>query len=218
MRTRTLDELSRFLREDLAWRRKENNVLRAAVLRSEAAKKQALLRGAVAVLYAHWEGFVKTAYTVYLDYIRMRRLRNSELCHELLGLALKLRLQSCDPGRCDSHADFSNWLLGDWTHRARLPDSKDLFGTSNLNSAVFKSFVKGLGLPYEDAFATAEKSVINPLLENRNHLAHGEWLLVNEKEYEQLFVWTNRLMTLVCDQVEEAAEKSSYRRTLPQLS
>jgi hypothetical protein len=107
--------------------------------------------------------------------------------------------------------------LGEWTHRARLPDSKEFFGTSNLTSAVFKSFVKALGLPYEDAFATPEKSVINPLVENRNHLAHGEWLLVNEEEYEQLFVWTNRLMSLVCDQVEDAVAKSSYRRTLPQL-
>jgi hypothetical protein len=215
MRARTLDELSRFLRDDLAWRRKENSVLRAAAIRSEAGKKQALLRGAVAVLYAHWEGFVKTAYTVYLDYVRMRKLRNCDLRHELLSLALKLRLKSCDVERSDSHAEFGAWLLREWTQRARLPDPKDVFGTSNLNSAVFKGFVKALGLSYEHDFATAEKSVIDTLVEFRNHLAHGEWLLVDESEYEQLFAWTDKLMVLVCDQVEDAVAKSGYRRFGP---
>jgi len=70
MRARTLDDLSAFLRDDLAWRRKENRALQTLVHRSEASQKQAILRGAIASLYAHWEGFVKTSCRVYIEFVK----------------------------------------------------------------------------------------------------------------------------------------------------
>ncbi len=218
MTVRTLDDLSRMLRDDLAWRRKENSFYRTLVRTSEAAKKQAILRGAIAVLYAHWEGFVKAASKAYLDYVRIRRLKHSELSIAFLGMALKLRLKGVkNLEHFDSHRDFADWLLREWTRRAILPRSEDVLGTSNLSVEVFKSFTVGLGLPYGHDFEQAEKPVIEALVMIRNELAHGNWRRIEEDEYEQFYVWTDRLMLLVCDNIENAAITSQYRRALTQI-
>jgi hypothetical protein len=218
MRARTIDELSTFLRDDLAWRRKENRVLQTLVKNSKEPQKQAVLRGAVASVYAHWEGFVKTACRVYLEFVRGRRLRNCDLSVPLLGLALRLALRSSHAtSRIDSHLEFGDWLLREWERRARLPDPEELINTSNLSVYVFKSYIIGLGLEYLSEYERAEKPVIEVLLKSRNNLAHGEWQIVNEAEYEQWVSWTDRLMVLLCEQVEDAAAKSAYRRRLTQL-
>src|SRR5690348_8519645 len=109
MRCRTVDEMSEFLREDLGWRRKETRVLQAMVHSCEAAKRQALLRGAIAALYAHWEGFVKTACNVYLEFVRHRRLNNNELSVAFLSLALRSKLESLQSNNLlNSHLAFTD--------------------------------------------------------------------------------------------------------------
>jgi len=219
MRARTLDDLSAFLRDDLAWRRKENRALQTLVHRSEASQKQAILRGAIASLYAHWEGFVKTSCRVYIEFVKLRKLRNCELSIPLLGLALKLNLKRTENvDRIDSHREFSDWLLREWRRRARLPDPEDVISTSNLNARVLKDYMLGLGLPYGADFEMAEKPVVDALVRIRNNLAHGEWQLVNESEYDQFVIWIERLMLRVCEQVEDAVANSTYRRGLTQLT
>lgn len=219
MSTRTIDELSALLREDLGWRRKEIRVLQTIVAGSEASKKQAVLRGAVAALYAHWEGFTKTACRAYLEFIKIRRLRNSELSIPLLGLCLKRYLKRvAGSDRFDSHLEFSDWLLREWDRRAMLPQSDDIIRTGNLDAHVFRSYMLGLGLPYVVEFQLAEKPVIDALVHIRNHLAHGEWHTIDEAEYEQLLIWITRLMECVCKNIEDAAATSSFRRQLQQLS
>lgn len=219
MRARTLDELSAYLREDLAWRRKENKALQTLVHGSQSFQKQAILRGAIASLYAHWEGFVKTGCRAYLEFVRIRKHRNCDLSIPLLGLALKRNLRSLHGSdRVDSHLEFSDWLLREWERRAKLPDPGEIIRTSNLDSQVFKGYMLGLGLPYLAKFEIAEKPIIDALVDVRNHLAHGEWQRVSETDYDQWLTRIDDLMLLVCEQIENAAASSSYRRSLRQLT
>lgn len=219
MKARTIEELARFLRDDLAWRRKENRTLQSAVNGAEAAKRQALLRGAIASLYAHWEGFVKTACRAYVEFVGTRRLHHHELSIPFLGLAIRHRLRAVDNSpRLDSHLDFAEWLLREWLARARFPEADGLIGTSNLDSHVFRGFITGLGLPYPPDFQRAEKPVIDVLVHLRNNLAHGAWQVVDKAQYDELLIWIDRLMQLVCELVEDAAATSAYRRQNPQLT
>ena len=218
MKFRTLDELSYFLRDDLGWRRKELHVMKSLVESVSHAKKQALLRGAVPALYAHWEGFVKTACRSYFDYVRGRKLRMNELCVPILSTVFRKRLKRvAGDETLDSHRDFADWLLNEWPKRAQMPKTEEIVSTSNLNSVVFKGFITGLGLPYVDDYARAEKPVIDELVNARNHLAHGEWKHLEPKEFDELYTWTTSLMDIVCSAVEDAAATNAYRRELPQI-
>lgn len=214
MTLRTIADLSTFLRSDLAWRRKENSVFHSIVRTSEAAKKQALLRGAVAVLYAHWEGFVKTSCRAYLEYVRIRRLNHSELAAPFLCLAARRRLGNLDPTskRLDNYVDLCEWFLEEWDRKAWLPNADAVISTSNLNSDILKSMFRGLGLNYHSDFQIAEKPIIDSLVDLRNHLAHGEWRTVGYPEYEQYYSEIGKLMEQVCAQVETAAATNAYRR------
>lgn len=219
MRSRTPDELSAFLRDDLAWRRKENKAMETLVRATDSSKQQAVLRGAIAALYAHWEGFVKAACRAYLDFVIARRLKNNELAIPLLGLVLRHQLKQVDRHEdTDSHAGFAQWLLKEWGSRARFPATNDAIGTSNLDAKVFKGFIKGLGLPYVADYERAEKPVIDSLVHERNNLAHGEWHIVEVEDYQAYCTWIDRLLTTVCDHIENAAVTSAYLRSMEQLA
>jgi hypothetical protein len=77
--------------------------------------------------------------------------------------------------------------------------------------------VARLGLPYESDYSTAEKPVIDTLVNLRNDLAHGAWHLVDEAEYDQFFVWIDKLMGIFCESIENAAIRKDYLRSITAL-
>lgn len=58
--------------EDLDWREAELGSLKLMLARTDTTEHQrvVLLRSCWALLYAHYEGFVKTALTVFFDHAR----------------------------------------------------------------------------------------------------------------------------------------------------
>ena len=94
MGIRTLDELADRLDEGMAWRRIELQSLKTAISEAEGRSPRspltrALARSGVALLYAHWEGYVKDSCVAYVEYIARRRLRCDELNDGLLITVLE---------------------------------------------------------------------------------------------------------------------------------
>lgn len=219
MSIQTADDLSQKIREDLAWRRKENLALQSIVRQTSEGKQQAILRGAVAALYAHWEGFVKNACSQYLDYVKQRRLAHRELAIPLFAIAIRKQLQGTENSpRLDSHREFCEWLIREWDRRSHLPSGLSLFGTSNLTSDVLKAFIRGLGLPYGADYERAEKPIIDSLVELRNQLAHGAWQKVDAGKYDEFVLWITKLMDRLAEDIEDSVAKQLYKRQLAELT
>ena len=66
---RTANQLLEHLDQDFAWRLQEIASIRKAIRNASGRNQATLLRAAVPLLYAHWEGFVKTAAFRYAAYI-----------------------------------------------------------------------------------------------------------------------------------------------------
>jgi len=218
MSTQTVEELSRRLRDDLAWRRKELRVFEGSIKTAGGSRQQALLRGAIAGVYAHWEGFVAYAANLYLDFVRTRQLQICELHTGFVGLIIRKQVRAlATSGRDSDYGNLLDWLLAKWGERAYLPNKEVLSAKSNLNSRVFKDIICCLGLPYREEYQRAEKPVIDALVEARNALAHGEWQRIEQKDFEEYSMWIDRLMVILADSVETAADEGAYRRRAMEL-
>ena len=86
MKVRTASQLIERLDDELAWRLHEIASLRDAIRRSSPPAQTALIRSAVALLYAHWEGFVKAAAVHYGSYISSTGITFSEAHLSFSGL------------------------------------------------------------------------------------------------------------------------------------
>ena len=91
---RTLEQLSDKLAEELVWRKKELSILKSLIDSKsfESAKRNALLRSGITMLYAHWEGFVKVAANSYLEFVAMQKLPYNQLANNFIALAMKDQL------------------------------------------------------------------------------------------------------------------------------
>jgi len=96
MSIRRLEELNDQLSSELAWRKKELSVIKSLIDTGSfsTSKKTALLRSGVTILYAHWEGFIKQAASIYLEFVSMQRLPYDKLSANFVALAMKSKLRN----------------------------------------------------------------------------------------------------------------------------
>lgn len=214
MRIRTKVELNRLLHDDLGWRRKENLHYQGWVDGASARKQPAILRGAITVLYAHWEGYVKTASEAYLSYVRERRLKHEELADNFVAISAKAILGRAEgSGMAETHNEIVQFFREEQGSRARIPKSDIINTKANLKPAVFRNIVAVVGLEYRPEYQVAEKPVIDRLIELRNDVAHGETAEVSEKEYKTLRQEIDDLLVLFCNDVDNAATTDRFLKS-----
>jgi MAE_28990/MAE_18760-like HEPN len=94
MKIRTLEHLNQRLTDDLIWRKKEISDLKSLIETKSfsTSKQNAVLRSGVTLLYAHCEGYIKTAATSYLEFVARQQLTYGELAINFVAIAMKLKL------------------------------------------------------------------------------------------------------------------------------
>jgi len=200
------------LDEDLVWRVKELTEL-GAELRSFGLPKwrsEMLRRAGVALLYAHWEGYVKISATAYVQFVHDQRLACNDLSVPLLALALRPELleigESMSP---ETGQAFAQLVRNGLTHQARLKANKLIHTGSNLNSKRFRRIVLSLGLDYSP-YELQEKAVDSELLAVRNDIAHGKHVVPDRDRYLALQKRVLAMLSRFRDQLQEALLQRAY--------
>ena len=210
MSIRTAEDLSDRLADDLIWRKKELTVLRKLVAVASVDREVVLVRSLVAILYAHWEGFLKNAGSAYLEYLSNRRLSHSELAPNFLALVLRARIQDATSRRnLGALIEIVKLFRGGLADRARIPkDAVD--AEANLSSRVLYDIVTMLGLDYAP-FETKAVLIDERLLSNRNAIAHGDYLSVEKEDILSLSKDILEMMESFRNQIENAVALRDYR-------
>ena len=78
IKIKTIEKLEELLLQDLAWRKKEMLSLKILVDKDQV-NEPILLRAGIALLCAHFEGFIKRASNCYIGYISEQKKLYSEL-------------------------------------------------------------------------------------------------------------------------------------------
>jgi hypothetical protein len=213
MTIRTVERLSDALAGELAWRKKELSSIKALVddQGSKRSRRDALVRAGVALLYAHWEGFVREAGRKYLEFVALQRLKYKDLATNFIALSARHLLRSAqDTERVKLHLAVTNFFINELGKSSRVPFNEGVRTQSNLSSAVLREIVDTLGLDYS-VYATKENLLDESLLRSRNSIAHGEYLPVTVDRYNELHEQVIDLMDVLRTQIDNAASTKLYR-------
>jgi hypothetical protein len=175
---------------------------------------KAITRAGVALLYAHWEGFVKNCAESYLEYVCMQRLRNEELCDAIMSVAVRAKLNRASYSRkIAAHIDVVKFLRDEMQKRSNVPYKNAIRTDSNLSSTVLFDILATIGIDARD-YQTKAHLLDNQLLARRNHIAHGEELDVDQDEYLRLHSEVSVLMNNLRNQIENAAVSGNYKKSV----
>ena len=196
MKIRTAEELQEILDDDYAWRRKELTAIYTNVQSSKPLLLKTNIRIGVVMLYAHWEGFIKSAAESYLIYVACKKLTYAELSNNFVALSLKLKLNEFqNTNKNTIHTQIVDFLRGDLNNRAQVPSENIIKTQSNLNSEILKEILSVVGVNYSN-YELKQNYIDAQLLNIRNTVAHGQDIEMDSKEYMELY---NEITTLIAN-------------------
>ena len=200
-----------YLDDDLAWRRKEVIELRSIARSAKAKKADVHVRAGVAMLYAHWEGFIKNASNAYVVFVSALGIKTRELQDSFVALSMKAKLaQMGDSGKSSVAVPAIAHLMSILDKPALLP-AAGITAVGNLKSEVFVNIAGWLGI--DVARYTARFNLIDEtLLASRNKIAHGEYLNISPQRFDSLAEEIMELMIWFKTDLENAAACRSFQR------
>jgi hypothetical protein len=213
MKIRSTTELVDALDRDLVWRKKELTALKFLIDEGNGRgdRRDALLRAGVALLYAHWEGYVKTAGTSYLEFVDFQKLRYDQLARNFVALGARAILRRAgETDRIASHLEVARFFAEGLAQQGKIPVKNGISTKANLGSRVLKDILNTLGL--DTTFYEMKGVLIDEmLLATRNTVAHGEQVIVTSERWEELHREVLSLMENVRTAISNAVVTGQYR-------
>ena len=210
MKLRTATQLLEYLDTEMAWRIKELHQFKSAVEKARGRNKDAHIRAGISMLYAHWEGFIKSAANAYVNYLSFRADINRDLQPCFIALGMKSKLLSTNASSNSAVAEMAvKHLLVELDQPVQLPRAGGISADSNLSSTVFLNIAGWIGIdptPYETRFTLIDKT----LLESRNNIAHGEYLSIDRPRFESLTTEVLDMLRWFKTDIENAVVNKSF--------
>jgi len=211
---RTLSQLQEALDTEMAWRIKEIAAFKIAT-KSNDINRAVFVRAGIALVYAHWEGFIKSSSEHYLNFVdnQGHSYRDLKTCFGIFGLKGKLTTL-VDSRKAKANAEAFDFILAEMDKPARMNMSSAIETGSNLTSKVFSNIAASLDIAlasYETKFNLIDESLVN----RRNKVAHGEFLDLDSEAFLTLADEVLQLMRAYKTDIENGASMTAYRRPPP---
>lgn len=209
---RTLSQFEEAVDRETSWRKRELTSIKLAVDSSRASKVQLPLRSGITLLYAHWEGWIKSISTMYVEFVAIKGLKYSQLSESFLGIALRTNVNQLNESKTSLlHNRFASFVISDGLD-SKAPLSADVIRTeSNLSSSVLKDIVSRVGIRY-DPYELNENLIDKKLVHSRNTIAHGNHLNADLDSFNLLYNKIRDLLDTFTTDILVAARTESYRR------
>ncbi|WP_442937717.1 MAE_28990/MAE_18760 family HEPN-like nuclease [Nonomuraea sp. SBT364] len=218
MSIRSVDELGSHLIEELKWRSAELDTWEGLASSCRHHQRTGVLRAGVALLYAHWEGYIKEAARAYLEYISLQGLRVGDLRDELAAVALRTMLGSGEQSkRSSDHTSIVSALRTELQRKAHISHERSMIRTrSNLKFDVFEDIMHSIGC--DSSRHELQRAMINNrLVKSRNDIAHGRRLVIEVEDWIDMRTRVGAILKDVRDQIRVAAETQAYKRADPEI-
>jgi hypothetical protein len=210
---RTVEALDQEIDAEIAWRKQELTTTLQLAQQSAGSDQRANLRSGVVILYAHWEGWIKTVAQLYIRYVNTKSISYDSLSEAFLGNALKTKMTAIDEASAPLiHKQFAAFVRTGLSDRASLSES--LVRTeSNLSSSVLFEILDRLGLERRPQYSLRANRIDTDLVHKRNTIAHGQYLDLTLDDYRSLRKDILELLELFTDDVRNAASTGKHLAT-----
>lgn len=210
MKIKSIEKLQEVIDAEIAWRKKELIDLRTLI---HATNNQLLIRSGLALLCAHFEGFIKQISNYYIVFVSFQRKNNKELKTNFIALQLKHKLLECSSSQKTSvHTRFAKEFIekNNSVFFIKYTEDRPIIKTeSNPSSGVFEDIVNSIGLDFS-IFDTKRKYIDTDLLSNRHKIVHGEKIVINIKDFDETYKNITWIIETYKNMVLDAASKKTY--------
>ncbi len=207
----------RFLTNQIAYMTKEED-------------KNRYRKSLIVMLYSHYEGFSKVAFTIYVGAINQEGLLCSDVVDAIAVASLATAFDSYDDRdkkcqffknelpedgklhRFARQVDLLSELNNILSRQVNIPADMIVDTEGNLKSYVMRKILFRLGFPHL-AFADQENT-INMLLQRRNNVAHGaDKNGMDEKTYKKLETAVFDMMDDLLKMIVKALRDEIYKKS-----
>jgi hypothetical protein len=208
---RTLSQFQDALDEEMVWRIREISAFKITT-KQDTAENKVFIRAGVALVYAHWEGFIKASSEAYLSFVNSRRhpYRDLKSCFAVFGLKGKLNTLA-DSRKSEANIAALEFIVGEMHKPANLDLSAAINTESNLSSQVFANIAASLSISlerYETKFNLIDESLVS----RRNAIAHGEYIDIKADDFRVLADDVLALMRAYKNDLQNAATLELYKK------
>ena len=211
MKIRKLEKLQDLLDQDLAWRKKELIEIKLLI---HSTQNRMLCRMGIALLSAHFEGFIKQAANYYVVYVASQNLKIAELRTNFAAIHSGKVFAPCsESDKIPVYQNAIDKFLENYffkNFQVEYSANNPIIKTEgNPSSYVVKNIFDSIGLdftPYE----TKANYIDADLLSNRHNVVHGNKIYIEIEDFDNTFEVITRIMEQFSAQILSAAAHKSY--------
>lgn len=213
MKIKTIEALQDKIDEDLSWRKKE---LIDFSLMIHSSHNESLCRAGIALLSAHFEGFIKSVSNMYLVYVSSQGEKLSNLKNNFTAISCARPFKDCiQSEKISVRTNALNNVMEKHNNeefRIKYSERNPIISTdSNPSSKVLREIILSIGLDYSE-YETKSRYIDTDLLSNRHKIVHGERISIEESDFDNTYENILEIMTQFSRQVLQAATDKEYLR------
>jgi MAE_28990/MAE_18760-like HEPN len=219
---KTLELLYCAIEAEYSWRITELSNFRNTVLSAKGKAKDGMIRAGIALLYAHWEGFVKKSADLYYEFVTYQDCTLSEFNDCFVSIALRSKIESLlSTKKLTIHSNLVKIFFDEQNKKPNFSSSSPI-KTSNLKYAVFEDVCVLIGIEISlfkqrckdrGYDRDLERTIDNDLVDRRNSIAHGDYLPVKEDEFKDLYdIIVKCILYNFKELIIDLAQNHSYKR------
>ena len=213
IRFATDETFSDYITQDFIWRLKEISDLRKIATSNKEGYEVAARKAGIALLYAHWEGYVKFVGEAYVKYVSVRKIRIDYLVDEFFAAEIDGLLRNYVSTPKDLRSRLA--LVDGWKkiEKERFLGHKEggIVTGGNLNFHRFSEICRLIRIDPASVIKDSDYLDKN-ILGVRNKVAHGASITVTEGEFNSASEFVIESMRKFRNQTESCVFKKSYLR------
>jgi hypothetical protein len=201
--------------EDLASRKRSLTSLKFAFENARTHEKDVIGHGAICLLYAHWEGFVKFSGMCFTNYVSRLGLTYQQLSNGMVAACLRSQIKGLrTTNKIGLNREFVELLRDRSLEKPAIPWQSAIDTYDNLNSEVLFEILAIVGCdaaPYETRIAFIDEK----LLRHRNRIAHnGHVHDFDVSEFPSIHLGVLALLEQVRDDIQNAAHQRRFEKPM----